>query len=214
MRKKRFIFFDFESTGLGFVEHKIIEWAVKYRNSDKLWITKSEYLQSDVDLTDSAKATTGLTLQFLNENGIDRTQSYRNLLDTMQLDEFTDFSQIVFVGHNILRFDLYHLELICMEIGLNFPMDEICVWDTAAFYKAEKIGLKKVNSETWLQYQNRALDTIRKGLRFNQLYVCDELNIENNEAHSAANDVEAVYQIFLHQANGAYRDAFIDLLNN
>lgn len=186
--------FDFETTGLSPEKDHIIEIGalkkVEGRPDEiKSWLVK----WPGVQVTQTTIDITGITQEMVDTGGWDPDRAF--------MDFFEFAGNLPLVGHNIVRFDLPFL-FSTMDRLLFAKFDrheaaENCV-DTAALYKAKKLGAERMWNETFHQFAVRVLEIRAFGVKYNVGICCDELGIDKNlgQAHRAGGDVILTNEIY------------------
>lgn len=116
------------------------------------------------------------------------------------------------VGHNVLRFDrLFLLEAIGRwdpSLAALGPLAEHQFVDTAALYKAYKLGLRPAEGERHWTFARRVLDTRVRGLKYNLKLACEDLGVETfgAKAHRAATDILMCQRLYERLLAGGFFD--------
>lgn len=103
------------------------------------------------------------------------------------------------IGHNILGFDFYLLNEWYRLEGKGNARHLLSKFiDTNCVAKAIKMNLHKSKEESLLEFQYKLLDTVKKGVKTNQLALCKEYDIEVDESrlHEAVYDLTINKQIW------------------
>jgi DNA polymerase III subunit alpha, Gram-positive type len=187
---KNYCVFDFETTGLDPYTCKIIEiGALKVREGqpDEQFTCLINW---SIPVPENITEITGITQQEIDEKGID-PETARN-----QFKEFIE--TLPLIGHNIRNFDLKFLVKF-----FNWTFDE---WndalenylDTAAMYKAKKLGTDRQWDETFNDFAERVMNIRAYGVKFNVGIACEEMQIEKTGLiqHRAMADVILTNKIF------------------
>lgn len=192
---------DFETTGLDYINDHPVQWAVTRIDSiggKSYFNTKSGYIKTDIRISDTVEQITGLTYDFLNENGVSYEEGMLQCINAIGLSQEKPIDDIILVGHNILNFDIHFLEMAAAKLGYYIP-DTKYYWDTAGHYKAQQLRLQKNDKESIREYHQRALDTYAKGIKFKLPVVCEEFGISLTEHHDAVHDANASLMIAIKQ---------------
>lgn len=192
---------DFETTGLNFVNDYPVQWAVTKIDSVQgktQFKTLSGYIKTDIEISSTVEQLTGLSYEFLNENGVSYDEGMLQCIEAIGLSQEKPTDSIILVGHNVLNFDIHFLEMAAAKLGYYIP-DTKYYWDTAAHYKAQQLGLKKNVNESIREYHQRALGTYAKGIKFKLPIVCEHLGIPLTAHHDAVHDANAALMIAIKQ---------------
>lgn len=192
-----YVVFDVETSGLGPEHDHILEIA---------WRKVINGIEGPVlsFLTDPGPALTaidpkvtavnGLTLERVRTQGVPLAYALQRLL--------TAAGDLPLVGHNVFRFDAPFLRATLdrasgpVKTGSAWARSVI-LYDTAAVYKAHKLGEIPVVGESHRDFALRVLDIRTKGLRYNLQEVCTQLGVgEGLTFHRAKGDVEATTRAF------------------
>jgi DNA polymerase III epsilon subunit-like protein len=186
---KEYCVFDFETTGLDPHTCKILEiGALKVRpgQPDEQF---SRLINWGIPVPENITQITGITQAEIDEKGIDP--------DTAR-NEFQAFIVgLPLIGHNIRNFDLNFLAQFFgfdSEDWDNYLQNYL---DTAAMYKAKKLGTDRHWDETFNDFAERVLNT-RSYVKFNVGIACEELGIDKSglTQHRAMADVILTNEIF------------------
>jgi DNA polymerase III epsilon subunit-like protein len=180
--------FDLETTGLDPRSCLIIEigWCVVRDGAAqpvRALLVRREHVPADV------QALTGITPKMLRRDGVPLEAALRAFLD--------DTADLPLVGHNVLRFDAPFLEAACRSAGLPPPQSSR-YRDTAALYKASRLGLHPRPGQDHRSFALAALDVRAPGLRYNLGACCRELGVavDGTTAHRAAGDVAVTQRLY------------------
>lgn len=194
------LIYDYETSGLSAEKDQPIEVAAEKHFPDG----KIEYFQRLIRMKDGKKLPakiieiTGITDALLEAEGIDYQQAMTDFFEFAGYSKTEFVNNVWQVGHNHLNFDREFSKKFALA-NAYLDMDPTKLWDTAGHYKAQKLGFKKQEGEKWPAYHKRALNTIKKGLKFNLTHICNELNLPLEGAHRAAGDVRATALLFKYQ---------------
>ena len=187
---KEYCVFDFETTGLDPHTCKILEiGALKVRpgQPDEQFTCLINW---GIPVPEEITRITGITQQEIDEKGIDP--------DTAR-SQFKEFIEsLPLIGHNIRNFDLNFLaEFFNWTFGEWDDALENYL-DTAAMYKAKKIGTDRHWDETFNDFTERVMNTKAFGVKFNVGIACEELQISKDglTQHRALADVILTNEIF------------------
>jgi DNA polymerase III epsilon subunit-like protein len=187
---KEYCVFDFETTGLDPYTCKILEiGALKVRQGqpDEQF---TRLINWGIPVPENITQITGITQQEIDEKGIDP--------DTAR-SQFKEFIEsLPLVGHNIRNFDLNFLQQFFGMTGDEWDKHLQNYLDTAAIYKAKKLGTDRYWDETFNDFAERVMDIRAYGVKFNVGLACDELQISKDglTQHRALADVILTNEIF------------------
>lgn len=187
-----YIVWDLETTGLNPQTCHILEVAVAIvRNGDVVekW---SALLNHDIEIDPLATNVHGITREMCAKDGKPPKEVIQRLLRNILDSE-------AHVTHNGSQFDLKFLDATLNALGFEpWPRLELHHIDTAALYKADRIGEAKRWREDWDEFFNRVLSTRVPGLKYNVGICCDNLGIsrEGVEQHRALADVLLTNEIY------------------
>lgn len=190
---RRYAIYDTETTGLTPALDQIVELAVKVCDRDGKFIAKRWMIKGDRPSCPEAFNAHKITEERRAAEGIEAKVAYEEFLELI--------GDRPLIGHNAIQFDnpmLWHnLFKAGLEPDRMLPKFKATV-DTAALYKAKKLG----DSQRWYETHNdfalRVLGTIAPGVKFNLRTACAEMeiNVVDLALHSAAGDVEAVSRLY------------------
>ena len=190
---KRYAIYDTETTGLLTGHDEIVELAVKIYDKDGTFKTGSWILLGDRPSCPEALNAHKITEERRRERGIDPKIAFQEFIDLV--------GDRPFIGHNAIQFDNPMLWNNLFRSG--FDPDKLnpkfkATVDTAALYKARKLGDAQSWYETHHDFALRVLSIVAPGLKFNLKIACQELGIDVSDLglHSAAGDVEAVSRLY------------------
>lgn len=196
MYPKNYCVFDFETSGLDPAKEKIIEIGALRVEQGKPVEQLSWLLNwPGLVLPDIVKQLTGIEEAQL--------QTFGNT-PALAWYEFREFTKgLPMIGHNIIKFDipfLIAMDKFVADKNASFKdvgLTKNCV-DTAALFKAKKLGEAQRWNETLYEFSSRVLDTRVTGLKFNVGVACDELGVDRSKAiqHRAEGDVMLTNEIY------------------
>lgn len=200
---RSYVVYDFETTGLDTNVCEVAEVAA-IRFIDGVKDQEfSMLLKVEGEMSPEASAVTGITKEMTDAEGRPPIEGMTRLVELCS----HRFRQLPLVGHNILRYDNIILARMLEKLGVTIDQHpDLQLWssirncvDTAALYKAEKMG-KAWNpaEQSFLEYQVAALDERVPGLKYKLGLACAEMNIDNAGlvAHRALADVEMCARLY------------------
>lgn len=194
---KSLIVWDLETSG--FVDNpdaRILEiGAFKVVNGEVQQETRW-MLNHDIEIPEKITELTGITKGEIDRDGREPRECVSEFMTLLaQADHH--------LTHNGFRFDIPFLTKQLRELfGPGFDFYQQCLEangiDTAVYYKAQKLGLKQEEGETFKQFADRVMEIRAKGVKYNVGIACDELGIDRSkvEQHRALADVELTYEIY------------------
>lgn len=190
---KPYIVLDLETSGLYPGADKILQigWRAVHENGA---VVSSETIVTPgpVKVTERITEINGLTQEMVDA-GAPIAGVLRHFLIVS--------AGLSIVGHNILRFDWPFMKEALKEARMLEELDPDTnsrLIDTAAMFKAWKLGLVRQPGQSHLDYAFGVLEYRVKGLKYNLETACDELGIptEGRRFHSIRDDVELTGQVF------------------
>ena len=108
---------------------------------------------------------------------------------------FSDMPVKHHITHNGLKFDLKFLRCATGKISQSFVENAI---DTAAIYKGQKLNMELSESERFLDFANRVLNTRAYGIKYSIATACEELGIDTEgiTMHRALGDCILTNEIY------------------
>jgi DNA polymerase III epsilon subunit-like protein len=181
--------FDLETTGFSHRTCQIIEigWCVVREGITQP--PRSVLVACDSPLPGEIVRLTGITDEMLIADGVCLSEALRTFLD--------DTRGLLLVGHNVLRFDMPFLEAACSQVGV-IPPSRPRYRDTAALYKAHRLGMRpRPNQDHW-SFAFQALDRAAPGVKYSLPVCCEQLSIpfDGITRHRAAGDVTLTQRLY------------------
>jgi len=180
--------FDLETTGLNPRTCQIIEigWCIVREGRAqpvRALLVRCDHVPADV------QALTGITPELLRRDGLPLDAALRTFLD--------EVADLPLVGHNVLHFDAPFIEAACRSIGLP-PPHPSRYRDTAALYKASRLGMRPQPGQDHRSFALAALEVRAPGLKYNLSACCRALGIapDGVTAHRAAGDVAITQRLY------------------
>lgn len=187
--KERTLIFDFETNGLLHIPNfQPIEFAALVVDDEKIR-EQHTLIKCPTPLPQEIVEKIGITDDMLI-HGMDYPV-FRQKLGQL----FTYSNNCLFIGHNIINFDIPVVERI-----LGLTINKNLVYDTAAIFKAKLLNLPIPKT---YEEQYKVLKTQRKGIYFNLKAATEHYEIEKQEGdfHRALTDVYYTYEIYKKQNN-------------
>lgn len=194
------VVWDFETTGLSPANDRIVEVAVAIVRDGLVVDQWSSLIKIDCEIDPRAQEIHGITKEMCEKEGQPIAWVLKRLIQNLRDCE-------AHVTHNGSRFDLLFLEEEIKRDPVGMGAAAILQgWpeivrkhiDTAALYKAEKMGERKGWDQEWYEFFARVLDARVPGLKYNVGACCDDLGInrEGVVQHRAIGDVLLTHQIY------------------
>jgi DNA polymerase III epsilon subunit-like protein len=182
--------FDLETTGLDpKVEHVIeIGWCIVREGRAEQ--VRSVLVTAPVAVPPVVERLTGITSAMLEAEGV--------ALPDALAEFFADTHGLPLVGHNVVRFDALFLESACRRAALAAP-SRLRYRDTAAQFKAHRLGLSRRGNQTHWDFAMDALSRPAPGLRYALAVCCEKfaISLEGVAQHRAAADVMLTQQLYV-----------------
>jgi len=182
--------FDFETSGLDHMKDKVIEVGL-LAVVDGKQVMRSDFLIKwpGLVLPQGITALTGITQEMIDKDGKEPEEAIKFIREMIDGK--------VLIGHNIFNFDLKFLEQLLNPTILEYESWMNNFIDTAAHFKASKIGVVRKPDQDYRDWVREVMETRAYGVRFNVSVCCDELGIDKSSGqHRAMNDVLLTEQIY------------------
>lgn len=186
---KTYAIYDFETSGLDTLRDCPTEIGIKLVIDGVAQPAESWLVKCPVPINPEAARITGITPELLASEGMDFEEGIKKLA--------TMIEGFPLIGHNIGRYDNVILNRLLMKMNLTIPVGLYEYVDTAALYKAHKLGIGQRWCESHIDFVKRIMET-RSYQKFNLAFACADLGIDLSDIpqHRAAGDVEATYRLF------------------
>jgi len=186
--------FDLETTGLDPEKDRVVEIAWVLVVDREAQPVKSYVVRDGEGVVVPPEAT---AIHGINQGMVDESRPISEVLEAFDADS----RGLPIVGHNVLRFDrnfLLNAVRRSMNGRMEFRFEKNRFIDTAALFKARKLGITPRSGEPHHVFAARILDMRVPGLRFNVRSCCVELgiNLDGIELHRAGYDVAATQKIY------------------
>lgn len=193
---KSYIVWDLETSGLSPYNDKILEIGWMQVDKEGNVQSGSCILDHGIDIDEKVSSIHGITKEKCDNEGLDPKSSLLDLVSKI-------FDNDIMVTHNGSRFDIPFLIQSLRSFGILREKDillhsENNHIDTAAFFKAWRLGEKKFENEKWCDFYSRVLSQRVYGLKYNVSHCCDEFCIDKSDVrqHSAGGDIILTNKIF------------------
>jgi DNA polymerase III epsilon subunit-like protein len=181
--------FDLETTGLDANTSQIIEigWCV-VRNQ-LAGKPRALLVTCEGGVPPEIRRLTGISNEMLAADGQELGVALTSFLD--------ETDGLPLVGHNVLRFDMLFVEAACRKTG-KAPPARNRYRDTAALYRASRLGMSPRPGQDHWSFASEALDRRAPGLHFALHVCCAELGIaiDGVARHRAGGDVQITRQLY------------------
>lgn len=187
---KEYCVFDFETTGLDPYTCKILEIGALKVSPGQPDEQFTCLINWGIPVPEEITKITGITQQEIEEKGIDPDEARQQFM--------TFIDGLPLIGHNIRNFDLQFLAQFVGFTGGEWDDYLQNYLDTAAMYKAKKLGTDRYWDETFNDFTERVMNTKAFGVKFNVGIACEELQISKDglTQHRALADVILTNEIF------------------
>lgn len=184
-----YVVIDTETTGLDTKTAEVVELAAKRYAKDGSVEKKVWLIDIGHDLPEVTTEITGITTEEMRRDGRPPRECWAEFLAFV--------GKYPSVGHNIIRYDLPIIERYKVA-PTDFNMLIAYPVDTAAMYKAIKMGESPVWYEDHRKFAERILDTRVPGLKFKLELACQEIGIDSSDvqAHRAGGDIEMADRLY------------------
>jgi len=185
--KRDFTIFDFETNGLNL--RRSLPWQLAWVRLNKYGIkqSKNRYLYyKNYQISDQVAAINHFKRDEYEAQATNSQSNPRNVIREF----FQDWKDSYAVGHNIIRYDNWILNSICLDLGIQIPANffKSCV-DTIAIEKC-------IQKEGSFEGQDPLLAQIKwsglheKGMKTSQGFLLKKYNIDHNpeKLHDAEYD--------------------------
>ena len=186
---KLFVFLDFETENLclNFVHNMPWQLAMIKSKGGKKIAEKNYHIKWDREINVSADAA---RITGFNKKKYEKLAEPYNELSPTVDDWLTSADYIV--GHNILGFDIHLLKEYYRKMGVSDEHLLEKFLDTNALAKGIKFGLPYTKGESLIEYQYRAHNKRKRGVRTNLDALAKDYDIkyEKSKRHDALYDLE------------------------
>lgn len=199
---KNYVVWDLETSGLTpGIDHVLEIGIITVRDGEIVPEAGFEaILNHKIDIPERITEITGLTKEKIDQEGGDPLETLLKVLDIFE-------GETAFVTHNGTRFDIEFLiremrRILPAEMSpridsirdklLNFSVD------TAALYKAKKLGEEIKEGESVFDFFDRVLEIYAPGIKYKVGICCDELGIDKSAVtqHRAGGDIILTNEIY------------------
>ena len=154
---------------------------------DDIIDSKNYYIKWDRDLNVSKEAAriTRFSAKTHKDIGINYKEVFPTIKDWLESCDYI-------VGHNLLGFDIYLLRDFYKKMGEDYKPLMPKILDTLAIARGIKSGELYKNNKSFLEYQYKMINYIRKGMRtsLSALGKENEIDHDYDSLHDALVDLE------------------------
>lgn len=189
---------DLETTGFVAPECKILEIGA-FIVKDGVVEEKHWVFQNNVEIPEKITEITGITKEIIDAEGRDPKECLQEFLPLFKRCKQN-------LTHNGIRFDIPFLTDFAESVLEWTPEEKKAVvglirqsaFDTAVHFKAKKCGMRQADSETFVIFADRVMNTRAFGVKYTLGLCCDELAIDRTKVvqHRALADVFLTHEIF------------------
>lgn len=194
--KQKYILFDLETCHLNLVNKDNKPWQIGYVIGEGKNIVKTVahmILWDPLNITDGAAKVT----KFDKKKYLEEAKNPKSVYS--ELETYLYDKNYIILGHNILNFDVYLLNIWRQLIGLktDYSFIERC-FDTNALSKAIKLNVKPREDENLIAFQYSMLNHKQKGLKTNLTTLGTEYKLEFDpeSLHDASKDTELNWKVW------------------
>lgn len=199
---KSYVAWDLETTGLDPKINDILEIGVMVIENGETTFEKSWMLNHNIEIPEIITEITGINKEIVDREGINPSDAMREALNVLK---FTN-RDCPNLTHNGIRFDIdFFVTQATKNLGFNYNQSEElknnirgCAIDTAVMYKAKKMEMERMWNESFIDWSERVMRVIARGVKYNVGICCDELEIsrEGVVQHRALADVFLTNEIY------------------
>jgi DNA polymerase III epsilon subunit-like protein len=194
---QKYLVFDTETEGLNLVKSR--PWQLSWVEAVGKKIIKKEdrlIFWEDLDVSEEAAKITGFNKSLYLKKAEDPAKVWADFSVKLYDPEY------IIVGHNILGYDVYMLNVLTKLIGekINFNFIKRCI-DTNALAKVIAKGCQQVPNECRVPWMMKYINHRERGLKTNLKFLLEkyEINFDKDLLHNALYDIEKNYEVFLEQ---------------
>lgn len=191
-----YLVLDIETTGFDFMGRKsdpdvVVQLGYAAVRGRRIVSKGGTFIHpGNKEMHPGAAEATGLTTEFLRENGEPRKEVYERFLPMFDLFKR---SGGMFVGHNFHKFDAPFMNADMERCGIDFRFQESDHLDTGMLFKAVKLQTLPAEDETLGRFFKRVGDTRSRvkwklALAMEEYGLIEEHSIDLEEAHDAGYD--------------------------
>ena len=188
-KDKTYTFIDCETENLCLNSFHNLPWQIAMLKvkGDDIIDSKNYYIKWDRDLNVSKEAAriTRFSAKTHKDIGINYKEVFPTIKDWLESCDYI-------VGHNLLGFDIYLIRDFYKKMGEDYKPLMPKILDTLAIARGLKSGELYKNNKSFLEYQYKMINYIRKGMRtsLSALGKENEIDHDYDSLHDALVDLE------------------------
>jgi DNA polymerase III epsilon subunit-like protein len=185
---------DTETTGVNAYADLVLQFGICWVTDRKKGISMSHLLsRPGLKIPKQAAAVHHITEERLEKEGVDPKAIIPILVDILR-----DWQKrgLMFVGHNLMAFDVPLFEREAHSLGVDFKFDGNKVLDTGMLVKAAQLGMFMRDSETLRDFWLRVSEVRAKGIKWSlaghcyTAYNLGKYGLPLEKAHDAEADCQ------------------------
>jgi DNA polymerase III epsilon subunit-like protein len=189
---QKFVVFDTETEGLSLTSSRPWQLSWIVCKGDQILEEHDEFIKyDDLNVSEEAAKVTGFNHAAYLSKAKDPMEVWKNFAKYLYDDQY------IFVGHNILNFDIYILNTMMQGIGIKNDWKFVRrMIDTRALAVAMFKGIKR-NGDL-LPWQIKLVNVREKGLKASQGFLLKHFAIDHDPSklHNALYDIKMNYMVF------------------
>jgi len=199
-KKQKYLIFDTETEGLNLIKSKPFQIAWIIAQGDRIIDRQNRYIRwDDLNVSEGAAKTTRFDINHYNEVAEDPTKLWQEFSKELYNPDYK------VVGHNLLGFDVYMIDVWRKLIGLDSDhsyvdriIDTLSVARAIADVEPEK---PKIDFDNFIYWQYKWINNHKRGVRASQAALLKKYKIDHdkNRLHHALYDIEMNFEIFKKQ---------------
>ena len=194
-----YITWDLETTGLDFVNNRIIEIGAITVKNNEIVDERSWLLNYNIEIPDFITNITKITKEIIDSEGQDPVLCINEFLNMLNTSSS-------YLAHNGTRFDIpFLIEQATRTLNSSKEYREriskklyASSFDTAVLIKAQKLNMQRQWNETFKEFADRVMEIRAFGVKYNVAICCEELGIDKSDVqqHRALGDVKLTHRIY------------------
>lgn len=189
---QKFVVFDTETEGLSLTSSRPWQLSWIVCKGDQILEEHDEFIKyDDLNVSEEAARVTGFNYADYSAKAKDPMEVWKKFAKYLY-DE-----QYIFVGHNILNFDIYILNTMMRGLGIQNNWSFVSrMIDTRSLAVAMFKGIKR-NGDL-LPWQIKLINVREKGLKASQGFLLKHFAIDHDPSklHNALYDIKMNYMVF------------------
>lgn len=199
-KKQKYLIFDTETEGLNLIKSKPFQVAWIVAQGDRILEKQSRYIRwDDLNVSEGAARTTRFDINHYNRVAEDPKEVWNDFSKELYNPEYR------IVGHNLLGFDVYMVDVWRKLLGLNSDHSYIeRIIDTLSVARAiadSEPNKARPDFENFIYWQYKWINNHKRGVRASQAALLKKYNIahDKDRLHHALYDIEMNFEIFKKQ---------------